>query len=117
MAANVDIEHDQGATFIKRFRWETSASLSGYVDLTGYTARMQLRTAIDSPDVVIELTTENGRITLGGVNGTIDLLIDADDTSPLDAGTYRYDLELISPTAVVVRLVEGKFKLRPEVTR
>lgn len=117
MAATVNLEADQGATFVKKFIWRVNNATPEEVDLTGYTARMHLREAIDSTETVLELTTENGRVTLGGTDGTIDLLIDATDTTGVTAATYRYDLELVSSGGVVTRLIEGKFKFTPEVTR
>lgn len=116
MAAIVDIEQDQGATLSRQFIWKTGEPALE-VDLTGYTARMHIRTAVDATTITLELTTENGRITLGGVAGTIDLLVDATTTATLVAGTYRYDLELVSAGGYVTRLIEGKFKVRAEVTR
>jgi hypothetical protein len=87
------------------------------VDLTGYTARMQIRETVDDEDVVLELTTENGGITLGGTNGQITLLIDADDTAALTVDKAVYDLELIDGSGIVTRLVSGEITVTKEVTR
>jgi hypothetical protein len=43
------------------------------INLTGYTARMQVRSTLESAEALIELTTANGRIALGGSAGTITL--------------------------------------------
>lgn len=40
------------------------------LDLTGCTARMQIRNKVSSPDILCELTTENGGIVIDG--GSID---------------------------------------------
>jgi hypothetical protein len=54
------------------------------VSLVGYTARMQVRSTLESAEALIELTTANGRIALGGSAGTITLTISATDTRSLD---------------------------------
>ena len=51
------------------------------VDLTGVTARMQLREKLDSSVVLLELTTENGRIVVDDATKTITLNITAADTA------------------------------------
>lgn len=85
--------------------------------MSGYTARMQARDAHTAPSVLVELTTENGRIALGGAAGTIQLTIAATDTALLPSGLYVYDLELASAGGVVTRLLEGGCAVEPEVTR
>lgn len=104
---------DQGSTFSR------TITVKNYDDslynLTGHTARMQIRRDIDSATVMLELTTENGRIVLGGAAGTIVLSVSATDTSTLDRSGV-YDLELVQG-AIVKRLIRGTINLNPEVTR
>lgn len=104
----------QGATFNQQLTYSINAV---EVDLTGYTARMQVRESHTSTTAKVNLTTENGGITLGGIAGTVSLLIPSSQTSALVAKEYVYDLELISPSQDVIRLIEGKFIVTPEVTR
>lgn len=103
----------QGATFSKRLTWAIDDIP---VDLTGYTAAMQARDKYSSTTVVLDLTTENGGITLGGDEGTIDIYISDEDTAAIYAKEYVYDLELYSG-GETTRLVQGKFIVTPEVTR
>ena len=86
------------------------------VNLTGYTARMNIRSTVDATTILHSLTTENSGIALGGAAGTVDLLISATDTALFAFGTAVYDLELISGT-VVTRLLSGNVTLSKEVTR
>lgn len=114
-AGSYDIVADQGATFTRVITWKDS--LGTPVDLTNYTARMQLRSQIDSAGAaVFELTTENNRISLGGTAGTITLTAAATATAAVAADTYVYDLELVTGSTVT-RLIQGSFELRGEVTR
>jgi hypothetical protein len=106
---------EQGATFNPLITWRDESN--ALVDVTGYTARMQVRPTVASTTVTTSLTTENGRITLGGAAGTIELLITDEDTALLTPATYKYDLEMVSSGGTVVRLIKGNFKVDPEVTR
>lgn len=115
MAAGIyNFTCEQGATFTRVITATDSAG--DEIDLTGYTARMQVRRDIDASSIIIELTTENGRISLGGVTGEVTLTIDADDTSDISRPGV-YDLELESDGGTVIRLLKGAFNLDSEVTR
>ena len=106
----------QGASWDYTLTWQTGGTP---VNLTSYTARMQVRESYDAGTAVLSLTSGTG-ITLGGTAGTIVLEAAATTTATLD-GTpnkqYIYDLELVSGAGVVTRLVEGNFTVYPEVTR
>jgi hypothetical protein len=110
-----NITADQGATFSRQLTWKDSTG--AVVNLTGYTARMQLRSNVEATgSAVLSLTTENNRIVLGGTAGTIALGVAASAMEAVGAATYVYDLELVSGS-VVTRLVQGTFEIRAEVTR
>jgi hypothetical protein len=106
----------QGANFERVLTW-TLGDPATPVNLTGYSARMQLRTYPPSETVVLELTTENGRISMGGAAGTINLAVTADDTEGLAANQYAYDLEVIEGNGFVTRLLQGFVTVDAEVTR
>ncbi len=117
-----NLEVFQGAYWSQRLEWQDSNGDA--IDLTGYTARMQVRKTFESEDVVIALTTENGRITLGDpdpTDGVILLEIEADATDDLPATLsdrkWRYDLELVPAGGQVRRLLQGRFVVSLEVTR
>lgn len=87
------------------------------IDLTGYTARAQIRNVDDDELIVAALTTENGGVTLGGVNGTIALFISATATTaiPDTVVAGRWDLELVTGS-VVLPLLAGNVVIEDEVT-
>lgn len=87
------------------------------INLTGYTARMQIRSSVESETVLVNLTTENGGITLGGTGGTVQLLITAVATAAITWTSGVYDLELVSGSGIVTRLVSGRINVTQEVTR
>jgi hypothetical protein len=104
----------QGATFSRVIRWKADGS---NVNLTGYTARAQIRPTPSSATTTLALTTENSRIALGGTAGTITLSISATDTAAITAGRYVYDLELVSAGGIVTRLLQGVVTVSANVTR
>lgn len=113
LAGRYDITVEQGSTFNLTLTYKDQR---GYViDLTGYSARMQMRSAVTSNTVAMELTTANGRIAIDPLLGKITLQIAAADTATL-SGTGVYDLELVNG-AIVQRILEGSYTISPEVTR
>ena len=113
-ATTYDILIEQGATYSQVVTYKESGVA---VNLTGYTARMQVRSTLESASTVVELTTANGRIALGGAAGTITLTISATDSAALTAGRGVYDLELISGSGIVTRLLQGVATISRNVTR
>ena len=111
----------QGSTFELPLRWGTTYD---YIDLTGVTAKLQIRESLESPVVILELTTENGGITLGDTvetKGKITLYLEAAATSALDFDKGFYHLELYFPRDAlpdrVDRILEGEVVLSKEFVR
>lgn len=115
MAGIYDIEIEQGATWSLLLTYKDGAG--NVVDLTGYTARMQARPFARSPKIILERSTQAGTILLGGQAGTVTIKATAAETAALKAGTGAYDVELYSPIATTIRLIQGKFTISAEVTR
>lgn len=86
------------------------------VPLVGYTARMQIRTKLDSEEVLLELTTENGGIVIDPVLYTITLVAAATQTEVLNFTQAVYSLELIQGLEVIP-FSSGNILLVREVTR
>lgn len=87
------------------------------VNLTGFTARLQIRAKLDDATVIKELTTENSGIVIDNTAKTIRLYINATDTASLNFTSAVYSLELVSGGGEVTQLVNGNFTLVKEVTR
>ena len=114
-AGQYNIVADQGATLSRNIHWKDENGAP--IDVTGYSARMQVRQRFVSASPVISLTSPSGGITLGGSSGTIVVTASATVMAGVEAGDYVYDLEMVASNGVVTRLVQGSFKVRPEVTR
>lgn len=120
--AEADICIFQGATFSQTLFWEVG-NPPAPVNLTNYSAKLQVRSSPKSKAVIIELSTANGRITLGtGGNlsdGAINLFISATDSGQLsvcEEVKAVYDLEMTSGSTVS-RILQGNVIIVPEVTK
>lgn len=92
------------------------------LDLTGRTARMQVRRDVGGP-IILELNTANGRIGALGVSGEIAFDVSAEDLEALAQPTWDYeewvyDLELVTPGTpdIVERPIFGVVIFFGEVT-
>jgi hypothetical protein len=120
--AEADICIFQGATFSQTLIWEVGDPPAP-VDLTGHSAKLQVRSSHKSKAVIIELSTGNSRISLGTggdmTTGALNLFISAADTSELsvcEEVKAVYDLEMTSGYTVS-RILQGNVIIVPEVTK
>lgn len=126
LAGTYNMLVEQGSTLYRVLSLEypdsTDPSGATYLkwDLSGYTARMQVRRLLEDTNYMIEITTENGGIDIepGGEKGRIDLTMTAAQTAGLDSNGV-YDLEIIDSgaTTAVSKVIKGTFTVEPEVTR
>jgi hypothetical protein len=103
----------QGADYDQTF---TVAQSGTALNFSGYTSRMQVRNSTDATATLLSLTDGSG-IVLGGTAGTIALTITNAQSAAIPSGSYAYDLELISGSTVVTRLLQGAFIVVGNVTR
>jgi hypothetical protein len=104
---------EQGSTFHKMLTYKNTCDGSP-IDLTGFDAKMQIRSDSESATIVFELSTENGRITID--ENKIHLLISNTETLTIPVGRYVYDL-VISSAGTATRLLEGYIDVKSDVTR
>lgn len=104
----------QGDTFNTAPAWKINNT---YVNVTGYTAKMQVRQDVNSTSVIVELSTANGRIVTGGADGKFTMTLTAAQTTALPPGNYVYDFEVTSPGGVVTKILAGGFSVIAEVTQ
>lgn len=109
----------QGADFQFTFTWKDESG--ALQNLTGYSARMQIREREESPNPLIELTNANSRILLGGVSGFITLKLSSTETNSFVASDWAdphvYDVEVMDGSGKVTRLLRGPLANFREVTR
>ena len=112
-AAKYRLMIEQGATHKQMF---TIFDGTEKRDLSGYTARMQIRENYDTP-VVVECTTENGGITLDA-NGGLELFISDTQTAAIPFIKGKYDIEIIEmATGYITRIIMGDVVNSLEVTK
>jgi hypothetical protein len=111
----INLTIEQGATFRYKFAWVDAKKRA--INLTGYTARMQIRATVDSVPILVELTTSNGGLILNEIGGIVSLYISSIQTSALSWTKGVYDIELVSPNSDVYRMVSGSVTVSKEVTR
>lgn len=110
MATVRNIVIDQGTTFT------LSITVSDFtdtpIDLTGYTLRSQMRKSYNSNSYTAFTVTSDDP-----TEGEIKLSLTATQTSALRYGRYVYDIEIVSSTGEVTRVLEGIVTVNPEVTK
>lgn len=114
MAVQYIVEIDQGADWFFNVTYEQPAGTP--VNITSYTAALQVRSLPESTTAVLSLTTGSG-ITITGASGLVAVHATAAQTGAIIAGDYYYDLEITSPQGIVTRLVQGQALVNPQVTR
>ena len=102
------------------------------VDLSGYSARMQIRPSVDSSDAYLTLSSDlqpdGTGLNMSGshslkppTSGSIGVFISSCTSSLLSFGDAVYDLEIYVPydggCNYVTRLIQGPVRLSKEVTR
>jgi hypothetical protein len=113
LSAKYNLVCEQATTFNFLFSINNSNTL---LNLTGYTGVMTVRPFLGATTTTVVASTDNGRMTLGGVAGTVTVLIDATTTGAIGSGRYVYDL-VLTTGSTVTRYLEGKFIVTGAVTQ
>jgi len=142
-AGQYDISVDQGSTFIFYLTYQDSSGVA--VDLSTYTAAMQVRRSTVDPDLILDISSAGGvtgggssgefsegggsaslassGITLNssslgviGTTGGVLIKIDADTMSNVPYGNHRYDFEFTN-SGTVNKIITGRFEVEGQVTR
>jgi len=112
---NVLLEMTQGSDFEHTI--ELRDPDGSIKSLVGYTAEMQIRPTVDSPIVIMELSTANSRLQINGSAGTVTIHLSAVETGSFTFDTAVYDIEITSPTSEVTRILQGTIVLSLNITK
>jgi len=115
MAGQYDFSVERNTHFSFSVVWKDSTG--AIVNLTGYTAELQIRSSATSSTVVQSLTTANGKLVITGAQGKVTISMTPAETQALTLRRYVYDLRVVSGTGTATRLIEGSIQVSPEVTR
>jgi hypothetical protein len=112
-----DFQINKGSTWSLQLQFRDAAGAA--MNITGYSARMMLRVAVDAASALLSLSTAGG----GGIAitdasaGKITVTITAAQTAALPEGVLVYDIELESGAGLVTRKLAGQGLVTQEVTR
>lgn len=110
MAVVANIQLDQGSVFNSTIDVE---DINGNpASLSGYTSRGQVRKTYSS-SIAVDFTTA---IT-DASNGKVAISLSDTQTGAMKPGRYVYDVEVLSSSGAVTRIVEGQCEVMPRVTR
>lgn len=131
-AAAYDLKIEQGEDWTPQWilRWPSGNPR----DITGWGARLQVRSVYYATAIMVELTIENGGITLGGTAGTIQFNMTSTQTMSFFSGPSpnpvwqkingrpytkvgQYDLRLYDTNAKNICVVGGNVLVSPCVSR
>jgi hypothetical protein len=115
-----NITIDQGSTYAYTF---TLLDTDGAVfDLSGFTARAQVRRSYGNTSAIIDATTENAQLVIA--LNTIIWFFTPDETKGIkfankedDTLEAFYDLEIVSSLGKVYKPSKGTFIINREITR
>lgn len=111
-ASRFDLTLEEGADYALTLTYYDSSG--ALVDLTGATAKLQIKDEIGS-SALVSLTQASG-ITLGGTAGTISIAITVAQVAALGANFEGlYDLKL-TLSSLVTRLLQGAVYVSPQVS-
>ena len=111
-AGKLDILIEQGATFSHILLWRDVTDTP--IDITNYTARMQIRAKVTSATVLLDVTPG---LVIDGALGKVTITIADTVTDAITWLRGKYDLEIESAAGVVTRLIEGDVKVSFNTTR
>ncbi len=114
MSANVDPwVIDQGATFTRTIEYQDSTGAP--VNLTGYTALLQIRRAPGDTEAPRAQLSNGSGIALGA-DGVVTVTFAASMTAAWTFAHGAFDLLLTSPGGYSIRLVQGLVEVSPAVS-
>lgn len=114
-SAIFDLVIEKGETYEKTFYWKDTNKVA--INMSGYTARMQARSSSRAANTILNLTTENGGITITPLEGKIELTISDTVTSAIAVSSGVYDLELIDASSKVKKFLRGTITFLKETTK
>ena len=112
-AADYTLEIEAGASFSETFQLVDESDVP--VPLSGWSARFQVR---DSVRAEGDPVYEQDPMPFDDVTSTVTLTLTAAETAAFTRASYAFGIELAHPSGEpVIRMVQGKFKVSPEVVR
>lgn len=112
VAQTLDLEVDQGSTFIWNITVMEQDGLSP-LNLSGYSLRGMVRKYYSDTNPVETFTVLVADVS----SGIVRVSLTSTETAAMTKGRYVYDLELEDATGTVTKLYKGSFIVYPEATK
>jgi hypothetical protein len=114
MAGQKNFEVDQNATF--SFVVEYKDENGNAIDLTGASAKMQVRDVKGGTKLAVTLTSPSGGIVINGPLGKLTVTLTPTQTNKLFYPKSVYDIMVVDTNANKIKLLEGFITLNRSVT-
>jgi uncharacterized protein YndB with AHSA1/START domain len=114
MAGQKNFEVDQNATF--SFVVEYKDDNGNAIDLTGASAKMQVRDVKGGTKLAVTLTSPSGGIVINGPLGKLTVTLTPTQTNKLFYPKSVYDIMVVDTNANKIKLLEGFMTLNRSVT-
>lgn len=114
MAGQKNFEVDQNTTFT--FTIEYKDNQDNPIDITGSSAKLQVRDTKGGSKLAFTLTSPSGGITIDGPNGKLTVKMTPTQTNKLFYPKSSYDLMLVDSNSNKIKLIEGFLTLSRSVT-
>jgi len=112
MASTANLTMDQGTTFTFNAILETTTGTPW--NLTGWSVRGQMRKSYSSSSATASFTASHD-----SKGGKITITLSSVQTAAIGKGEYLYDIEIYDESVppIVHKVLEGKIKVKPEITK
>jgi uncharacterized protein YndB with AHSA1/START domain len=114
MAGQKNFEVDQNATF--SFVVEYKDNNGNAIDLTGASAKMQVRDVKGGTKLAVTLTSPSGGIVINGSLGKLTVTLTPTQTNKIFYPKSVYDIMVVDSNANKIKLLEGFISLNRSVT-
>ena len=115
MAVQKNWEVDQNATFKFQIQYTQEDEITP-IDLTGATAKMQVRDTKGGSKLAFTLTSPVGGISIDQPNGILNITMTPTQTNKLFYPKSAYDIMVIDSNGNKIKLLEGFMTLSRSVT-
>lgn len=115
MAVQKNFEVDQNATFTFEVQYTEEDEVTP-IDLTGASAKMQVRDTKGGSKLAFTLTSPSGGITIDGPNGKLTIKITPTQTNKMFYPKSSYDIMVVDSNSNKIKLLEGFMTLSRSVT-
>jgi hypothetical protein len=115
MAIQKNWEVDQNTTFKFEIQY-TEDDETTPIDLTGASAKMQVRDTKGGSKIAFTLTSPSGGISIDETTGTLSISITPTQTNKLFYPKSSYDIMMIDSNGNKIKLLEGFMTLSRSVT-